>query len=1384
MNIRHFFARPVVFFTAFVIVHTGSAQPCKLLNWDNFPDADYVTSIDNMRFGDGFGGNCDIWECGQDLTGPRCTENCFTGDPLENPCDQGEFWQICDAPLLASCVSCKQSGTPEIGYSFDVYANVVERYDLLNRRGSFEYAKLYPTSLNNAGGQHFMTIRTALKNLPAVDTSWQSTPPVLWDDVMFPGIYIGLQFYGVGTMKLIHGQGAFHSNVFLDMSAPYAKLLVVGIETDDTFQKEMYGTLVLQESLPPFPDRADESVSVDQLNHVRGLIYEFHYRQRVFTDSPDISVTAALVIARRTVEDIINVETRIQVTELLPSKSSWTRHVGMLDYAEDAQEAPEDAGLSLEFETAPGKDVLLDDVHVFANLFGNGRFSREGSWTRSCISDYQCELNQNDWLIGDKFFASLGATDSIDQRVHLRTDTGSAGHKETAQFVLDVRGSGLLIVTSYLSGYPENIFHFRKKLNGNDGLWQTVNFQVILYVKSPLSRNPVFRIENGGSTGADVLYIDNVFLYVDPRECPPNTDPVTNLVICDDPVNRAFVNGRCELCENDEGGAVARCGIGEYQHGCIVTYGGMQAECTGCKIPTGPVDMNWEGVFVESLLECTYRCAAGFYYSRGETNPLYGAPSTYSPTCKECTPNSALKCPTGWRNAECEGENDSVCVPCDTLDPQDRSVVYTTSGAADNNNHECTHKCAPDQFQYGVRQAVVPGSFGASPLCFHCTPGICGAKDDGLSTPRSRDGFQYTSECLATTDSQCMSCKSADDKLVFTHNGNFIGTWCKYECLPGYRPRAPCAWDAARAIDVSPSLEQRWSALFGLGNITGKIPVDPWLLVRFSGRATVQSAAFGVQVVLRVRVESTDGAIWYPPGETGVLFHVQPVVPSASVASMTATKTFIRDAPVQTFDSILEMRDYTNTASFNEWNNARPSTGTILHLVYVLSLHNGVPLTTQGNISVSEFTVQTIILARDCCETRNASTSSPGGFIALDPAAIQRCYPCDDPQGDSSSTLPVHAHWVSGDNSSCAWACDKHYELTIGLCKFCIQPICPTGTYWTACGKCENCAPTPPLNAVFTANGTTRHDPTSCPFKCANGFYYTDFTGNFAGNFAGDFVGNGSCARCSSSTALACSTSPGGPFFETPCTESQDAVCVNCLICPIGYNATVPCGQFKNVVCEKCDVSLLTPIPPGIGVLDGGAEWRLGTSTDQYCEWGCMNGLQYNPLENTCFTCANSNCPVGFYPTPCTAGNLFTPCSRCDTPKNALVISAGSMSRINSCAWECGAENVYNQTLHRCMPRPIIPVKRLDAEWIQGNEEPPCDTTLPGVCEWGQWLDASVVVTNGDPCTAMCVNCTRNPQIGVEEGSRVYIHKGSCDWVCSHPFIQIGGKCQRIATQM
>ena len=1272
------------------------------LKWVTPPGNDYPYFSGTIIY-EGF--DCDnSWDCQPTLTGLGCSEYCES-QPVDLVCDYGKRWQPCDAPMQGACVACQQEGDEAIrgGYSFGVNEHTTEGYDLLNRRGSFEYSKIYPKS--------GMATRNAVQIVDGANMATSSTPAVLWADVTFPGDRSqNMRWYGVGNLKLHYysGQGALQSDVFLVMDAPYARMVICGIDTSN-----------MQETWNP----------VGEVDHMRGLLYEFQYRQRAQSDNNHISVTVAL-------QSNVNNDMLIHDQFELQSRDVWTRTQGLLDYSRvyggSASDLIEKFGcLKLEFKMAIGKEVLIDELRVFANLIGNSQFLTTGYWTFQS-EDSPGVTRLDEITTTANGYASLHPGERISQVVFPRTD---ATHIANAVFSMDVRGSGMLLVTVNPDVNPlTEVILFRKDITDSlDGasVWQSFTLPVTLLVPDPDTDMFWFTLEHydvGETTS--VLEIDNVILYVDPRRCPVSA--------CDDPNQRVFLNGKCETCKGDNGTLVAACQAGQWQNGCTVARSGIQAKCTVCPTVQDAGDGHFElvAVAVEGAirgLECPFTCDEGFFYSRiGSSNS--------GPICTQCTPQTSLQCHVGWYMAECAGETDRVCKPCEVLDVYDNSVVYTTDPS---NILQCTHACSPGQFQHGVRVDT-----GVA-MCFKCTAGICGAKDDGMSAPRFRDGIQYTSACSAYKDSRCTTCVSKDPNIRFTDNGRVVGAWCAYECTAGFQSCASCAWDPAQATSIA--IGSGTEAL----NL-GMTPFNDSFVLRFSGHARISTAAFDTRVVLKVHVESRTklggvlDSVWNPPNGTGVVVELFPVVPPSALASMSQADSFINDAPVQGFDTTVEMRDFINTHNFSNWNTNRIANGMALYLVYQLIVES----TVAEHITVLNFTVENMTRAVDCCEERDLFT-----HVKVDPAMVYRCQPCEMATG-ANATLPADAHWVQG-NSSCMWECDKHFERAAGgdTCQFCIQPICRTGTYWTDCGRCENCTSILPTKSAFTGNGTIRRDGGSCPFRCVEDFYYR----------SADRV----CAPCTPSTNLNCSTLPGGPFFEIECGAFEDTFCMNCFTCPPGSNASTPCGRFTDVVCTACNA--LQVNMPALG-----AEWRLSASVDEYCAWECASGLQYNSLENTCFACLNDVCPIGTYPTPCTLEYNFSACLPCLTPKNAVLISTGHISLVHSCAWECNASYVYEQMTGDCIPQPVVPVVSIHTE----TPETICKGTLPSLCEWGQLFDTSISISDG-PCDAMCVSCPTLPTIvGVNEGPRMYTHRGSCEWVCSHPFIKIAGKCIRVPTQI
>ena len=201
-------------------------------------------------------------------------------------------------------------------------------------------------------------VRTVLEGTNLPTTATLAEP---WADVTFPGDRSEyMRWYGVGNLNLHYSafrQGALQSNVFMVMDAPYARIVVCGIEISN--KQPIWS--------PPW-----------EVDHMRGLLYEFQYRQRAQSDNSHISVTAAL-------QQYDNGGLLIQDEFELQSSDVWTRRQGLLDYSRlnggSASTSIDVSGcLKLEFEMAIGKEVLIDEVRVFANLIGNSQFRTVGHW--------------------------------------------------------------------------------------------------------------------------------------------------------------------------------------------------------------------------------------------------------------------------------------------------------------------------------------------------------------------------------------------------------------------------------------------------------------------------------------------------------------------------------------------------------------------------------------------------------------------------------------------------------------------------------------------------------------------------------------------------------------------------------------------------------------------------------------------------------------------------------------------------------------------------------------------------------------------------------------------------------------------------------------------
>ena len=1301
-----------------------------------FPDSQYIPY--NANYIDYIDSTCE-WKCKELHTGRACADQCTNLAPLV--CGPGMREELCSPPLDARCVACGQNGDEarQMGYSFDVGSAQNSKYDLMVGMGSFENSKIYPP---------VMRIRNA------ISTRLNSTNEN-WADILFIPQSYAPRWRGVGKIDLHYdvGKGARNSDVFAVLTAPHATLKGCDIQTQGF--------------------RYDKSIP----NHINGWVYEFQYRQRNAIPGQDIQVHSAIqalgVAESQLLSDSFS----------LLSVDKWTRSQMLFDFSDMGTNrddivpwaAPADETcLRLKFDMLQHMEVLVDEIRVFPNLLRNSKFGSKRWWDKYTENG---SVDQVEFWDNSTLTFVLTGGHRIQQTFYLsQRDSnwdGDASKVVAATFSMEVRGNGTLVVKyMFNSGNFEHEQYLIVVSIPDNGervvaaSWQRMEIPLTLHVRQPIGADThkIF-IYNQDSNPQTALEIDNVFLYVDDRSCP--------VLSCDD-VNRVFVNGRCELCALPDGTA---CVAGSKQSGCEMGLVQMIPVCHACTSVVNASDTSEQaaGLFVQSQThECTFKCSAGWWYARGilgESGPM----------CKKCTNANEILCRVGWYAAACMDESDAKCLPCDILDTYDNSVMYTGGVYNQSKNNEparvqCSHACAPGQFQYGVRVS------NGLPLCFACTESICGAKDTtGVSSFRLVDGLQYTSQCTASSDAQCKICESNDAAVIFTQNGEVVGEWCKYECAAGSLPCGTCTWEQSNAR-VSRNATQY--STYGNGEETvrptGNIPFTQHLMVRLTGNAIVSTARVDTQVSIVITVTTANSAItWTPPDETGWVLRIFPVVPPAALSTMRQgdeTVSIIDNAPIQKFDVTVEARDFIDTESFSTWNNANTNSDSKLFLTYeiiVLPLEPSIePTDISGGVNISDFVVQyQDSVGGACCTPRDPVNPAPVDYQGLD-----RCTACqyaDGISGNSTTPLPENAHWDTPN--SCTWACNQQYELLPDgngrTCQHCKEPDCTKGQYWDICDTCAECVSTV-AHSTFSAKGTSRYDNTSCPIKCDTGFYY-DTNGN-------------ECASCTSSDVLNCSYKPNGYFFEVECSDTYDGTCSDCLVCPPGYNASIPCGGVQDSVCIPCNRSAIY-MPSTLP--DDGVEWRLGITSVDYCVWGCEEDRTYNPVDNKCVLCHGIPCTIGYYRVPCTQENNFTGCARCVTPENAVVLSSGDDLLINSCIWECPDGMDYNESAYTCELQPIIETPNINTKAVAG----PCDiliiTTAPGVvahiCGWGASIDITrmgemaVQLKAGNiTCAQLCTVCPALPP------GMMYKKQGSCKLICTTPLIWNGTHCSEITVDI
>ena len=1264
-------------------VYTSSTGDCIFpdSDWVNViaPDGDDGVTYSHIEYSPPIltdsGKFCPWWGCERLYSGTVCSETCTSSNSLK--CGEPRQRRThCIPPLGRRCVACYQDMNEETkdAYSFDPSQINAYHYNLLRDFGSFEHSKIYRTAN--------MMIRNAVRTV----SSNPETKDVKWADIMFNKDDVS--FLGVGLIDLhnsgIEGLGAMQSNVFAELKTPHSRISVCGFDISHL-----------------------QNGDVRRI-HVRGLVYEFQYRQRVKYDDA-IEMEVNLIQNENALMAQVTPEYSSGPIQL-PSSAGWKRFQGIIDFGYTfvlEQSLRIGTCIQFDFELALNNAMFFDELYLFANILSVGRWSpTQGNGV----------ITPQD---GDILISGLTG---ISQRA-IFSIQDEKNDKLAAIFSARVKGSGTLHIRYFRPNKSiDSIVHIVLTGSGeSEDEWTMLNIPVTIHIDSWGDDFHEFQINNYG-TDATVLKMNNIYLYVDDRRCP--------VLQCDDHEKSIFVNGRCELCADYITGD-QKCPIGMRQTGCIVDERSIRPNCTQpCTSVYTENEVTANGNWVSGAEACVWKCEAGYWFSksgRGSGRPM----------CIQCTSLHSLRCNVGWYAIGCSDNFDTMCVPCDTLNRFDSSVVYTIKGNyaslyEEEKHIQCTRTCAPQQFQYAVR------SDDNTPMCFPCTSSICGAENDGIFSPRMLDGLQYTSKCTATSDSNCQLCESSDTSVIFTTNAGAIGEWCKYRCSAGFTKCGTCNWDQAIAILIQPNKR--------------RIEFNQTLMVRFSGTATLNSAKFGTEFSIRVYVSAElNGNVhkWNPRGDTGTIVRLTPVVPppALTIMQMSANNndiqgyTKITNAPGQDFDVTIEARDFINTAEFTVWNAQHVAEGVSLFLVYELSdisIHM---------VNLTNFAVHTVDSKDGCCAERFLNDTEP-----VDPTSLKRCLPCEKAQG-IDGPLPENANWRDPDD--CSWDCNPLFEIIPGgsasVCESCSDPECDTGKYWTGCGICQDCDQAPE-NSFFTGPGTTRYDGASCPIQCDTSFFLLDV-----------FNATSVCKKCTELSTLDCSnvTKKKGLFFERTCSSTLDATCINCRICTPGFNTTTQCSKRSDGVCTQCDDDIIRM--PDL-TIDGGAQWRRSKSDEGDCQWKCREGLQYNPGANTCFVCNSETCGIGFFPVSCTKENNYQGCAKCISPQNSVVVSTGIMELNSSCMWECPHNFFYNGTNNQCVLQPIVEVQKIDI---------PTDVYCEGtLCGWGYFFDTTF---NVSPCSAMCRAC---PEIRNTDKARVvYARKSSCEWVCIWPYLLDNGNC-------
>jgi hypothetical protein len=352
------------------------------------------------------------------------------------------------------------------------------------------------------------------------------------------------------------------------------------------------------------------------------------------------------------------------------------------------------------------------------------------------------------------------------------------------------------------------------------------------------------------------------------------------------------------------------------------------------------------------------------------------------------------------------------------------------------------------------------------------------------------------------------------------------------------------------------------------------------------------------------------------------------------------------------------------------------------------------------------------------------------------------CTECD------TVSLPHHARFIV--SKQCEWVCDESYEIRlyddIEECIYCPILSCEIGEYMSDCGVCSACVKND-VNAIFSSHGI-RDKASSCTTRCA----YTAFKS----------IDTGNCTECSSFTPEVGHEVCEFQSYFVECTTTSDAHCAPCTPCPLGMYAGTACSSSGDAVCIPCTANF-----SATGSLPEHGYW-LSQVTDETngdviylesCSWRCDAPYIHDEHQGVCKTCTH-DCGIGYYESDCTRDTTWRGCMPCIVPENANASDHGRQT-VNSCPWFCSDGFVKDDDGSGCVPQPNAPVVVVAPT--------PCALTSYD-CEAGGYL-STASVCSCEPCS---------PPANASTGIARFIARGSCEWVCIHPYIRVHDICTSV----